>query len=206
MITIKRHVSSLLALAGLVLLFLVSFTANAFAAGAALPTDSTPLLDLLRPVYDAFAGGHNVAAGALALVAMIALLKRYAESIPTYGTSINKFLHTDAGGAMTTLGLSFFGAIGTATLSGSLSWAIISTAGGIAVVAVGGYTLLKKLVLDRLQDSAWFKTSAPALLKMVVSLIDPPSPIVVAEKAGADAVAAAPSKGSTDLVPPATKF
>lgn len=201
--TVKRSLSVVAAYAAIVLAFLISYSANAYAAGAVLPDDNTSVLDLLRPVYEAFAGGHRVAAGALALVAAVALIKRYSARL---GAKADAFLHSDVGGALTTLALSFFGAVAAATANSSLSWSVVTTSGGIAVAAVGGYTLIKKLVLDRLQASAWYTKSAPAWLKLIVSLIDPPSAIAVAEKAGADAVKAAPSAGADGVAGSATKF
>jgi hypothetical protein len=83
---------------------------------------------------------------------------------------------------------------------------VLSTAGGIAVAAVGGYTLLKRLVLDRLQASSWYATKAPAWLKLAVSLIDPPSAIATAEKAGSAAVQASPAAGAGGVAGQSTKF
>jgi hypothetical protein len=199
----KRHLSTIVASAALAVLFLMVFAANARAAAAVLPTDTTSIFDLLRPVYDAFAGGHAVAGGALALVAVVALLKRYSSYL---GATADAFLHSDVGGALTTTSLAFFGAVGVATANSSLSWSVLSTAGGIAVAAVGGYTLLKRLVLDRLQASSWYATKAPAWLKLAVSLIDPPSAIATAEKAGSAAVQASPAAGAGGVAGQSTKF
>src|SRR4051812_38131536 len=93
--SMKRHLSTVAASAALAILFLFVFAANAFAANQVIPTDEVSYLDLLRPIYDAFQAGHHVAAGAFALIAAVALLKRYAGKLsPKLETS----LHTDVGG------------------------------------------------------------------------------------------------------------
>lgn len=203
---LKRHLSTAAACAALVVVFLMSFGANAFAAAQVIPDEATPALDLLRAVYEAFAGGHRVAAGALALVAAVALLKRYAGQIsPRFET----FLHTDTGGAATTLALSFFGAVAAATSTGALSWSVVWTSGGLAVAAVGGYTLIRRLVVDRIVASKWYAT-APGWVKTMLSVVtwlgSKPPAIATAEKAGQDAVAASPSPGADGIAGPSTKF
>lgn len=200
---IKRRLSVLAAYAALAVVFLMSFAANAFAASATLPDDSTPIADLLRAVYDAFRGGHHVAAGALALIAAVAMLKRYAGQI---SARLEAILHTDVGGAATTLALAFLGAIAAAD---SISWSTVWTSGGLAVAAVGGYTLIRRLVVDRILASKWYVT-APGWIKTLLSVITwlgaKPDAVTRAEQAGADAIRSVPSTGADGVVGPATKF
>ncbi len=177
-----------------ILAFMGVFAATAFAAGAVTPEDSS-LLDLLSPVRDAFANGQYLYAGMLALILVVAALKRYAPE--KYG--ISAFVHGDVGGTLLTLAGSFAGAM-AATLGGgeSFSWAMPKTALLIAVGAAGGYTMIKRLIVAPIQKSAWFAKS-PAWVKGVLGLVfwifDRPSPIAVAEAEGDKAVAAHPAKG-----------
>lgn len=199
----KRHLSAVATSVALTVLFLIVFAANAFAANQVIPTDETSYLDLLRPVYDAFQSGHRVAAGALALIAAVALLKRYAGKV---SAKLEAFLHTDVGGAATTLVLSFLASVAAAD---SLSWGTLSIAGSVGIAAIGGYTIVRKLVVDRIVASAWY-AAAPGWVKTVLSLItwigSKPVAVAVAEKSGAAAVAAAPSAGADGVAGPATRF
>lgn len=175
--------------------FLGFFTATALAAGAVSPDDGS-LLDLFKPVVDAFRGGQYLYAGMLALVVAVAALKRYAPT--KYG--ISDFVHGDVGGTALTLVASFGGAMATTLGAGDpFSWGIAKTAALIAVGAAGGYAMIKKLVVTPLVSSTWYQTKAPGWLKTILGLalwiFDRPTPIAVAEKAGEDAVAANPGVG-----------
>lgn len=182
----------------LVLFF--GFTASAMAAGAAAPEDGS-LLDLLKPVIDAFKGGHHLEAGMLALVLAVAALKRYAPE--KYG--ISKFVHGDVGGTLLTLVGSFGGAMATTLAAGdSPSWAMSKTALMIAVGAAGGYAMVKKLVVEPLRNSDWYQTKAPSWLKAILSVVmwvfDKPDPTAQAERAGNAAVADKPASGVEGVV------
>lgn len=182
------------------LVFLFSFTGVALAAGAAAPDDGS-LLDLLRPVYDAFAGGHYPYAGMLALVLAVALLKRYAPA--KFG--ISDFVHGDVGGTLTTL-LGSFAAAMAASLAGGagVTLAMAKTASLIAVGAAGGYTMIKKLIVEPLRNSDWYKSRAPEWLKSIMQvamwIFDKPSPVAAAEDAGQKAVDASPPTGTIGVV------
>lgn len=172
------------------------FTATALAAGAVSPDDGS-LLDLFKPVVDAFRGGQYLYAGMLALVVAVAALKRYAPT--KYG--ISDFVHGDVGGTALTLVASFGGAMATTLGAGDpFSWGIAKTAALIAVGAAGGYAMIKKLVVTPLVNSDWYKNKAPGWLKTILSLalwmFDKPDPVAAAEKAGDDAVAAKPAEGT----------
>jgi hypothetical protein len=179
-----------------ILVFIGVFTATAFAAGAAMPEDAN-IADLLRPVYDAFVHGNKLYAGMLALIAMVALLKRYAPA------KWRPFLYGDIGGSLLTLTGSFAGAMATTLGSGNpVSWMMVKTAGLIAVGAAGGYALVKKLLIEPLLRP--WSSKAPAwlrpLLAMVLWIFDKPSPIAKAEAAGNAAVAAKPPTGMEGVV------
>lgn len=192
----------------LVAIMLVSFTATAFAAGAATnPEDS--LLELLRPVYDAFAAGHYVAAGALAVVLAVAALKRYAPG------RLGAFLKSDPGGVLATLAVSFAGAVAASTADGQAwAWGIAWRAGGIAFAAAGGYAMIKKLAVEPLLASSWYQTRAPAwfraAMRVVLWIFDKPAAtaevIREAEAAGEDAVEASPSAGAEGIAGRPEKF
>lgn len=206
--TAKKLLHPVLNLAALAAIMLVSFTATAFAAGAAAGPEES-LLELLRPVYEAFASGHYVAAGALAVVLAVAALKRYAPG------RAGAFLHSDVGGVTATLVVSFAGAIAAATGGGQAwTWSIAWNAGGIAFAAAGGYAMIKKLIVEPLLASSWYQTRAPAwvkaIAKAVLWIFDKPAAgaevIREAEAAGADAVKANPSGGANAIAGEPEKF
>lgn len=184
-----------------VLLFLVAFAGTALAADAVATQTDASWLDMLRPVYDAFRGGHYVASGALAVVLLVALLKRYGGS-----GKFGSFVSGKIGSTLTVLVASFAGSIAAATASNAWQWSMLETAGTVAAAAAGGYTILKDLIVDPLIASNWYTNKAPAWLKagmgLVLWIFDKPAAtaatIATAEKAGADAVAAKPSQGVAD--------
>lgn len=190
---------------------IVSFAGMSLAHAAvtgAPPDDSTPLLALLRPIYDAFHAGHSVAAGALALIAAVALLRRYADKIPGVGPAVSAFLHTDLGGALSTFVLAAAGAVAAAD---SVSVATLKLAGGLGIGAIGGYTALRKLVVDRIMASKWYAGApswAKALLSVLTFLGSKPGDTAKAEasKAGDASVAANPAPGAAGVVGEPEKF
>jgi len=204
----KKIVHPVVNVVMLAAIMLVSFTATAFAAGAATGDDGS-ILDLLRPVYDAFRDGHYVAAGALAVVLLVALIKRYAPG------KIGDFVHSDAGGAATTLMISFAGTIAAATGAGQpWTWSILWISGGIAFAAAGGYAVMKKLVIEPMLASSWYQDKVPswakAMLAVVLWVFDSRAgadqAIAKAEKDGADAVAANPGTGADAVAGKPEKF
>lgn len=175
-----------------VLVWLVSFVGTGLAASAVAPSsDDGTLLELLKPVYEAFAHGQKLYAGMLALVALVALAKRYLA--PRV-----KFLQTDAGGAAMAL-VGSFGAAMAASLAGGMgvSFAMVKTAIWVAVGAAGGYSLVKKLVVDPVLRP--LAKLAPAWMQPIFYVIfwafDRPTPVEQAEADGASAVAAHPGGG-----------
>lgn len=167
-----------------------TFAGVSFAANAAAPEDGS-WLDLLRPIYDAFAHGQYVLAGALALIPVVVVLRRYAA--PRV-----EWLRSDLAAAGMTLAAAF-GASMAAALGGgvAVSWAIVCNAGKIALTAAGGYSLLKPFALRLISLlPAW----AAPLATILEWVFGKPAVISEAEKAGADAVAAKPPTGADGVV------
>lgn len=206
----KKTLSLVWELALLPLIVLACFAGSSFAAGAATSAADEPsLLELLRPVYDAFRGGHYIAAGALALVFAVAIAKRYAPG------KVGAFLHSDAGGVVATLAISFGASLAAFTGAGQpWSWSIAWTAGGVAFAAAGSYAMIKKLLVEPLLASKWWAEKAPAWLKaaaqIVLWIFDKPAAseleIEKAEKAGDAAVKADPSPGAEKIAGKPEKF
>ncbi len=156
--------------------------------------------DLAKPVMDAIRGGQYAFAAALGLVFLVAAIRKY------HGARW-PFLNTDAGGALLTLIASFGGAMATgmaATGAKALTFGLAWASVGIAVMAAGGYSLIKKLLVDPLLASAWYNSKAPTWFKSVMSLVlwifVRPDPVVEAEVAGNAAVAAKPAGGVEAVV------
>lgn len=177
--------SKVITIISLALVALVSFTATAFASES-----SESIMDLAKPVYDAFVDGQPMLAAALALVLAVALARKYLA--PRW-----KFLATDAGGALLVL-LGAMGSAFAAALAGgaSLSLALTWQALGVAVTAAGGYTLIKRLIINPLQGKgpAWLR----AALRVLTWIFDDRS--AKAAEAGDKAVAANPATGITGVV------
>lgn len=149
------------------------------------------LLDMLKPVYTAFASGRPAYAAAMVLVVLVAAARKY-------GASRIPFLHSDLGGSLLALLGSFGGALVTAlaipgaTVTTGLMW----TACTVAVAAAGGYSLIKRLLVDPVLRPLAAK--APAALQPVFQLVfwifDGPDQ-AAAKAAGDAAVKAKPGAG-----------
>ena len=152
-----------IALLGLVML--LGFGATAFAADAAAP-DSSSLLDLLKPVYQAFAGGHYAYAAALGVIAAVALVKRYAGS-----GKFGAFVHGNAGGSLTALLLAGAGAAasGLATPDAHVTFALLKSALLVGIGAAGGYAVLKNLLVDPILKP--LSAKAPSWMQPLFSLL-----------------------------------
>jgi hypothetical protein len=187
-----------LSLAALALL--VAMTGTVFASTGAAEVG---IVDLLEPVYRAIVGGQYWAAAALALVAAVALARRY-------GVKYLPFLGTDAGGTLLLFVGSFAGALGTALLAmgtAGPSLAMVKAAFWIAFAAGGGYTAVKRLVVPVF---VYLETVSPAWLRPLWALVvavlgkvtGAPSAKTVAEaeKVGEDAVKADPDKGAAGVI------
>lgn len=195
----KTAVAVLVALAA----FFGALTATAFASSSIMsvaagsgsaadvpgPTDP-PILDLIRPIYDAVVHGQYWLGAAAGLVLAVALTRRYLG--PKF-----PILHSDAGGALLTLAASFGAAVATALAAGGavmslhLAWIALL----VAISAAGGYSLLNKL-LRPLEDlaPAWMQP----VFRIITWIFDKPSAATEeaeAAAAGDAAVAARPSTG-----------
>jgi hypothetical protein len=124
---------------------LVTFTAtHAFAQGVVGAPPSSSIIDLAKPIYNAFAGGHYAYAAAMLVVAAMAALKQYS------GTGkFGHFIHSDAGGALSTvitaMGLAFVSAL--AAPGAVVTLALFKTALGIGIAAAGGFVVVKKVLI-----------------------------------------------------------
>lgn len=176
----------------LALIGVVGFGVVAYAADTAAPTDSQSILDLLKPVYDAFAGGHYAYAAAMLTIALVALAKRYlGGKVP--------WLHSDAGGTLAALLMAGSGALATglAAPGAHVSLDLMKTAFLVGIGAAGGYAALKNLVVDPILKPLAAKAPAWAqpLFTLLFFFFDKPDPIAEAVKAGDTAVAAKPAEG-----------
>lgn len=181
----------------------VSMTVTAFAAGVVLPSDESTLQELLAAVVDAFRRGHHVAAGALVIFAALALAKRYFTT-----GKVGAFLHGPYGSTLVAFGLALTGSIAA---QDSLSLNVLYVSGGLAIAAVGGYTAVKLLIIEPIKASKYY-AKAPAWARSAFELVlwffDRPQDVAIAaaEKAGKDAVDAAPAGGADAVVGEAEKF
>jgi hypothetical protein len=162
----------------------------ALAANAVDPADGS--LDLARSVYDAFSGGRYAYCGALAIVLLVALVKRYAgPKVP--------WLHTDAGGSTLVLAGSTATAAAAALAApgATVSLALMKTSLMIGVAAAGGFSIVKALLIEPLLKPLQAKLPAWAqpIMQVVMWIFDKPDPIAEATAAGNAAVAASPSTG-----------
>lgn len=179
-----------------ILMFLGAFTGAALASTSAASDDAFSL-EMLRPIYEAFTSGKQLYAGFLALIFAIAALKRYAPG------KVKTWMQTDVGGTLTTLLLSFATAM-TASLAGGagITLAMLKNAFYVAAGAAGGYTMVRRLLIEPILKPLAAKAPAWAkpIFKVMFWLFDKPSPTEKAEVAGAEAVKANPAKGASNVV------
>lgn len=174
-----------------ILALLAATTASAFAAGATLPEDGS-VLDFVKLVWDAFSKGQSLYAGSIALFGAMVLAKRYAPG------KAGAWLHTDVGGALTALVMSFAASMASSLAGGAgVTLAMVKAATMIAVGAAGGYSLIKKLIVEPILKPMAAKAPkwAQPLFAIVFWFFDKKSPIEKAEAAGEAAVKADPAKG-----------
>jgi hypothetical protein len=177
----------------LVLTALLAFTGTALAAEAATGADGS-WLDMLKPLYDAMAGGHYAYAAALTIIVMVALVKRYLGDKWTW-------LHSDAGGSAMALTAAAATAAATslAAPGATMTLDLMKSALLVGVGAAGGYAVLKNLIVEPLLIPLQAKAPAWAkpILQLVIWIFDKPDAIKIAEAAGSAAVAAQPAQGAT---------
>ena len=192
----RKIVSPLLLAVVAMFAMLLSFGATSFAADAATPDDGSSLLDLMKPAYEAFSGGHYAMGAALAVVLIVAVIKKYAGTASKFG----KFVHSDAGGSLLALVTATAAAMGTALAApgATITCSLLKTAGLVGVGAAGGYAMLKNLIVEPLLKPLAAKAPAwsQPIFALVFWIFDHGSTAVTdAEKAGADAVKANPAPG-----------
>ena len=182
--------------------FVLVFSAAAYAQAAVLPSD-TSVVDLLEPVYRAFAGGTYAYAASLLVIAMVALAKRYL-------TGTWPWLASDAGGALLALLAAGSGAMATAlAVKGAvITLALVKSSVIVGVTAAGGYAVLKALVVDPFLRP--LEAMAPTWLKPAFAILlwvfDKGPAAAQAEAqakataAAAAAVAASPAEGTAAVV------
>ena len=139
---------------------LVSFTAVAHAATLVEPTNGS-LLTLLQPILSAFEHGQKLYAGCLALVAIVALVRRFVKA---------PWVDTDWGAAGLTLVGSFAATLGAHLAGGvSVSWSAVWGALSVAFGAAGGYTMVKHLLVTPYMEN--FATKGPRWLHAPLKLV-----------------------------------
>lgn len=179
-----------ISLAGVALL---AFVGTAFAANTVDPTVGDPgLLELAKPIYDAIMHGNGWLAASLAIVLLVAMVKKWLA--PRW-----PWLAGDVGGPLLVLFGSFGGALGTALMAGAgMSPALALVALKIALAAGGGYAMLKKLVAPLLRS---LRKKVPAWMRpgfdLVLWIFDRPGS---AKLAGDAAVVANPPSGVEGIV------
>lgn len=182
-------------------IMLLGFRATAIAADAVgVPSDAS-LLDLARPVFEAFSGGHYAYAGALLVILMVALAKRY-------GTPKIAFLSTDAGGAVMALSASMATAMvaGLAAPDAVVTWDLLKSSALIGVGAAGGYTVIKDLLIEPFLRplAAKMPLWTQPIFNVILWIFEGSgaADIAKSEAAGAAAVAANPGKGVAAVTTP----
>lgn len=184
----------------LLILTMLGFAVTAHAATAVVADDAS-ILDMARPVYEAFAAHQWSLMGALLVVLLTAVVKRYA------GDKI-AFLHTNAGGSLLTLIMASATAVsaGIVTPGASITFGLLKTALVVGVTAAGGFAVLKNLLVDPLLKPLvarlpkWAQTLANLVLFAFDHGTGTPPAISTAEKAGSDAVATTSSTGVGGVV------
>ncbi len=179
------------------LVLLLAFTATAFASQG-VGGDDTSLLELGKPVLDAILAGKPGLAAALALVFVAAALRRY-------GGKRIAFLNTDAGGALLVL-LGAFGGAAASKLYAGGAWSLglAWMAFQMAAATAGGYSLIKRLLVDPLLRP-YVSKRMPQWLRVPVEiglawLFSKPDPVAEAVAAGDAAVKRAPSAGVAGVI------
>jgi len=121
---------------------MLSFSGLARAGNLVDPQDGST--DVAKAVYDAFANGHKAYAAALSLVIVVALVRKYLGGRW-------RFLHTDIGSTLLVLAGSFGTALAASLAGGGpatahAAWSALVVAFG----AAGGYTAVKKVIIEPL--------------------------------------------------------
>ncbi len=192
--------------AAAILSFLVAFTGTAFALSAVSSGATTQVastepswLDLARPVYAAFASGHYALTGALVVILVVALLKRYVDAA---------WMHSDWGGSLLALVASMATSLSLALAlpDAHLTLSSLKIALFVGVTAAGGYAMIKNLLVTPLLKPLAAK--APAWMQPGFQLVfwvfdhqtaAKENVAANAVAAGNAAVAAAPAAGAAGV-------
>lgn len=155
-------------------------------------------VEALRLLYAAAKSGHYAYATALALVLVVALVRRYAAPRVAW-------LASDAGGAALALFGSFGAALAAALASGDgLSWRLVWAAIGVAVTAAGGYSLVKRLIVTPILVP--LSKRAPAWMQPLIALalfaFESKADAAARKQAAGDAAVAAKPAAGVDAATP----
>lgn len=181
---------------------LTASIAFAFTSDTPTPTSTDPsILDLFRPVYEAFTSHQYALMTSALIVLVVAALRRYfGDKIP--------WLHTDAGGSA----LVFIGSAATASTAAlavpgaHFTLDLFRNAIMIGLTAAGGYAAIKNLIVEPILKPLAAKWPSLSWLFDVVTWIfdhEGSSGTDAANKAdaaGAAAVASKPAQGATAVL------
>ena len=172
-------------LLGLIFIFLGFFTGTALAADAADPS----AYDAAKAIFDAVMHSQWWAAAALSVVLACALARKYMPA------SWKDGVKGDILGTSMAFVMAFAGAIATWAIAPGavMSAGVLFTALKIGAAAIGGYTIVHKVVGWL---AAWGKLPPwlMPILKLLATLVGS-NAVAKAEAAGEAAVAADPAKG-----------
>lgn len=183
---------------------LLGYGGIAAAANSVDPQDGS--LDLAKVIYDAFAGGHYAYAACVGVILAVALTKKAGARY--LGQKASDWLHGDVGGSLLTL----IGSAATAMAAGGLAgggpvtWALLKSSVLVGIGAAGGYTVIKKLIIEPLLKPLEAKLPAWAqpILTAALWLFDKPEAAAQVEAkataAGQAAVAANPGQGASSSI------
>jgi hypothetical protein len=194
---IRRFFTSIPSAIVLVLIGLLSFTGVAHAA-TAVTGDDPSVMDVIRPVYQAFANHQYSLMVMLLIVALVALTKKYLGDVVPW-------LHTNAGGSTLVLIGSWALAMttGLITPEATITLALVKGSLLAAIATAGGWVTLKNLVVDPFLKPLVEKS--PLWLQKILNLVlfafdHGDDATVEAEKAGDDAVKAEPAPGVEGVI------
>lgn len=167
-----------------VVFFLLSFVGTRLAMA-----EGESLSELAGPIYDAIMGGQYAYAAALAVVLVVAMLRRYGGA--RWPALSHKLV-----APLLVFAASFAGSLATAFAAGeAVGSATLWPALKIAVMGAGGYAMLKPYF-------TWLSGKAPAWARPLFGILDAifsarskAAKVAAAKAAGDAAVAANPSKG-----------
>lgn len=180
-----------------------SLLSSAIAGDAVAAPDGPGLVDLLTPVYQAFAGHHPALGLMLLIVVAVAALKHYlGDQVP--------FLHSDAGGSLLALvtASASAAAVALAVPGAVVSLDLLESALLVGVSAAGGYAMIKNILIDPLLPKLplWAQTLlAPVLWIFTKSAAGSAATLANATTAGNTAVESKPAVGATGIVGSATE-